>query len=145
MEENLNDFPVLSTDLLQSGIDIKAFVNVCNRYLVDKQFVYHDNSVEIEIILTKNNRPITLEKLSAGEKQIISIFSRLYLTVSPKNIVIFDEPELSISIEWQQMLLPDVVNCPQCQGIIAATHSPFIFNNDLNVKTVDLNEYIEDI
>jgi predicted ATP-binding protein involved in virulence len=146
MKANLNDFLASPNDLFfQEAMNLKPFIKVCNRYLVDKQLVYYDNSSELEMVLTKNNRPITLEKLSFGEKQIISIFSKLYLTVSSKNIVIFDEPELSISMEWQKMLLPDVLNSPQCQGVIAATHSPFIFNNDLNVNTVDLNEYIEDI
>ena len=124
---------------------IKAFINVCNRYLIDKQFVYNDKQVEIDIVLTKNYNPITLEQLSSGEKQIVSIFSKLYLGSSPKNIVIFDEPELSISMEWQKMLLPDVLESPQCHGVIAATHSPFIFDNDLITYTVALNEYIEEI
>jgi len=124
---------------------IKAFINVCNPYLFDKQFVYNDKQIKIELVLTKNDRPITLEKLSSGEKQIVSIFSKLYLVSSKKNIVIFDEPELSISMEWQKRLLPDVLESPQCHGVIAATHSPFIFDNDLNVYTVALNEYIEEI
>jgi predicted ATPase len=124
---------------------IKAFIKVCNRYLFDKLFFYNDKQVEIDIVLTKNDRPITLEKLSSGEKKIVSIFSKLYLGSSQKNIVIFDEPELSISMEWQKMLLHDVLESPQCHGVIAATHSPFIFDNDLNVYTVALNEYIEEI
>lgn len=124
---------------------IKAFMNVCNRYLFDKQFVYNDKQIETEIILTKNDRPIMLEKLSSGEKQIVSIFSKLYLGSSQKNVVLFDEPELSISMEWQKMLLPDVLKSPQCHGVIAATHSPFIFENDLITYTVALNEYIEEI
>jgi predicted ATPase len=124
---------------------IKAFINVCNPYFFNKRFVYNDKQIEIEIVLTKNDRTITLEKLSSGEKQIVSIFSKLYLGSSQKNVVLFDEPELSISMEWQKMLLPDVLKSPQCHGIIAATHSPFIFDNDLNVYTVALNEYIEEI
>ena len=43
------------------------------------------------------------------------------------------------------MLLPDVLNSPQCHGVIAATHSPFIFDNNLITCTVALNEYIEEI
>jgi hypothetical protein len=48
-------------------------------------------------------------------------------------------------MEWQKMLLPDVLKSPQCHDVIAATHSPFIFYKDLNVYTVALNEYIEEI
>ncbi len=124
---------------------ITAFITVCNQYFVDKKLVYHDKPVEIEIVLTKNNRPITLEKLSSGEKQIVSLFSKLYLDSLQKSIVLLDEPELSISMEWQKRLLPDILDSPQCHGVIAATHSPFIFNNELNAYTVALNEYIEEI
>jgi len=124
---------------------IKDFITVCNRYLFDKKLVYNDKPIKIELLLTKNDRPITLDKLSSGEKQIVSLFSKLYLGSSQKNVVLFDEPELSISMEWQKMLLPDVLESPQCHGVIAATHSPFIFDNDLNAYTVALNEYIEEI
>lgn len=48
---------------------------------------------------------IDLIQLSSGEKQIVSIFSKLYLESDEKSIIIIDEPELSLSLEWQKMLL----------------------------------------
>ena len=75
-------------------------------------------------------RKITLDALSSGEKQMISLFAKLYLYPKRK-IVLVDEPELSLSIDWQRGILVDVMLAPQCEQIIAITHSPFVFDNSL--------------
>lgn len=61
---------------------------------------------------------------------MISLFGRLYLYEREK-IVLVDEPELSLSIGWQQQILVDFINAPSCRQVIAITHSPFVFDNDL--------------
>lgn len=125
---------------------IKEFVNVANRYLVDKEFSYDENKVEINIVNKRTRNFVSLDKLSSGEKQLISILSKLYLEETEKYAVIFDEPELSLSIEWQETLLPDILNSKKCSFLLAATHSPFIFNNELDLFTGSLDvDFREDI
>ena len=86
---------------------------------------------------------LALSKLSSGEKQIISIFSKIYLSESDRRfIVLFDEPELSLSMLWQRQLLPDIINFNKCDFLLAVTHSPFIFDNELDQYAVGLNEYV---
>jgi len=85
---------------------IKEFTGVCKRYLVDKEVIYNESTVEIGVYNKYNGKPIELSKLSSGEKQIISLFSRLYLEKREPVALLFDEPELSLSIEWQRLLLP---------------------------------------
>lgn len=77
--------------------------------------------------------------LSSGEKQIVSLFSHLYLSGQKNSFVIIDEPELSLSVPWQKRLLPDILN--KCNGFIAVTHSPFIFDNELRTYVHSLEEY----
>ena len=48
-------------------------------------------------------------------------------------LVLIDEPELSLSVPWQTKLISDMEKGACCGGIIAVTHSPFIFDN----KAVD--------
>ncbi|MEZ9352539.1 AAA family ATPase [Vibrio splendidus] len=116
---------------------IKEFVETVNKYLVSKRFVYDESKVEIKIVNFKNE--ITLDKLSSGEKQLVAIFSKLYLEDNETTYaVLFDEPELSLSMEWQMSLLPDIVNSNRCGFLLAATHSPFIFNNELDHLTDNL-------
>ncbi|SNB54140.1 AAA ATPase domain-containing protein [Marinobacter sp. es.042] len=123
---------------------IKEFVKVANSYLVDKKFLYDENKVEIKIINKRNDSSVGLEKLSSGEKQLVSIFSKLYLEQSEKYAVIFDEPELSLSIEWQETLLTDILKSNKCSFLLAATHSPFVFDNELDDLTGSLKiEYKE--
>ena len=85
-----------------------------------------------------------MESLSSGEKQIISIFSKLYLEIKKSCVILIDEPELSISMEWQRTLLPDILNSPKCLFLMAATHSPFIFDNALDIYAVALDEYVKE-
>ncbi|MED5613329.1 AAA family ATPase [Janthinobacterium sp. P210005] len=123
---------------------IQAFVEVCNRYLGDKKLVYNESLVSVKIVRRKNNRDVDIENLSSGEKQIISLFCSLYLKKEENFAIFFDEPELSLSMEWQKTLLPDVVNSGRCAFLFATTHSPFIFENQLSRYTVDLSHYIRE-
>ncbi|MBO6024705.1 MAG: AAA family ATPase [Bacteroidales bacterium] len=125
---------------------IKQFVKTCNNYLCDKEFSYDESAVDLKLH-RKNNaiKPENLEliQLSSGEKQIVSIFSQLYLEPDKKYIVLFDEPELSLSIYWQEKLLPDMLDSGRCVFMLAVTHSPFIFNNDLKANVAGLKEFMK--
>lgn len=107
---------------------ITNFIYVCNKYLVGKSFIYDSVATSVHVEKTNSQR-ISLSMLSSGEKQLISIFARLYL--SPKKPVIFiiDEPELSLSITWQKEFLVDLYKSGNIALLISATHSPFIFDN----------------
>ena len=124
---------------------IRAFTSVSNKYLIDKKIVYDESNVTIKIIRKKNGKTVDIENLSSGEQQIISLFASLYLQKSNDLAIFFDEPEISLSIEWQRTLLPDIVNSGKCKFLFSTTHSPFIFDNNLQANTVDLAEYIEEL
>jgi len=125
---------------------IILFRDVCNKYLINKQVFYDESGINIFIKSDFTGEKIQLKHLSSGEKQIISIFSKIYLSEENKKfIVLFDEPELSLSITWQKQLLPDIINSKKCEFLLAVTHSPFIFDNELDTYAVGLNEYIKPI
>lgn len=133
----------------QRAIDnsIENFISVCNKYLKfsQKQISYEASEVEFYLQIRDKNRvklSDILSKLSSGEKQIISLFTKIYLSEYTSFIVLFDEPELSLSIFWQKLLLPDIVNSNRCKLLLSVTHSPFIFDNDLESKAIGLNQYI---
>jgi predicted ATP-binding protein involved in virulence len=127
---------------------IKRFRDICNKYLVNKKLVYDESKIEIFIKVDNSTEgsSLDLSDLSSGEKQIISIFSKVYLSKpEEKYIVLFDEPELSLSIFWQENLLPDIIDSGKCEFLFAVTHSPFIFNNKLDKYATSLNEYFSPI
>lgn len=121
---------------------IKDFARVCNKYLVEKEIIYNESDVEIGIFQKWNKKPVALAKLSSGEKQIISLFSRLYLEPGKPLALLFDEPELSLSIEWQRMLIPDIVASGRCKFLLATTHSPFVFENEFDENAYDLSRFV---
>lgn len=136
----------------------ESFVENCNKYLsahdssTDIQGAAEDDekilkldraSLDVSVWRKRASRQILLDALSSGEKQMISLFARLYLYPKEK-IVLVDEPELSLSIDWQRKILPDILNASQCRQVIAITHSPFIFDNELDMYATALQLTISD-
>lgn len=124
---------------------INGFVNTCNKYLNDKKFRYNPSNLTLKIYMddsTEDQEPVKLTQLSSGEKQIVSLFSKLYLESDEKSIVIIDEPELSLSIKWQQMLLPDIMRSQNCKFLLTVTHSPFIFENEFDMDAREIRAHM---
>lgn len=124
---------------------ILEYFNLCNKYLNNKELVYKEDEFRYEIILKDDDtNKITLSDLSAGEKQIVLMFAYLYLlnTNNEKIMFIIDEPELSLSLTWQKDFLVDISNSPKCYGLVSATHSPFIFKNELIEYVAYLGDYV---
>ena len=85
---------------------------------------------------------IKFQDLSSGEKQIVSLFGHLYLDENDSAFVFIDEPELSLSVDWQKTLLPDIASSPKFCGLLATTHSPFVFDNNLESVVHGINEFL---
>lgn len=128
---------------------IKRFRDVCNGYLKEKQFVYDESRVDLKIyrktddktFRLKDENVVDLNNLSSGEKQIVSLFAQIYLDIDKKFVMLLDEPELSLSIYWQEKLLSDIYNSGRCEFLLAVTHSPFIFRNEMKEYVVGLQEF----
>lgn len=132
-----------SADISAQEVEVSAFVEVCNAYLKPgKVMLYDDTKFTIEI-QDDRGKPIDLSMLSSGEKQVISIFSHLYLDDTDNQIVIIDEPELSLSVPWQKRFLTDILDSNHCSFIFSVTHSPFIYQNRLESSAVDLRRRTE--
>lgn len=115
---------------------IEAFVSVINTYwkndFDEKSFIFDKESVTTKVKNSFTGDNLPLNSLSSGEKQIVSVFARLYLSGDTHFIVLIDEPELSLSMDWQKKFLPDIFKSPSCEQLIAITHSPFVFDNELD-------------
>lgn len=133
--------------LRQSESNVRQFVDICNKYLssTGKQVIFDNTDFKLSVIGpgvevgVQSN--IALKVLSSGEKQIVSLFSHVLLSGIDKVFVLIDEPELSLSVPWQKTFLPDIFATSQCSGLIAVTHSPFIFQNEFDPYAHALNEF----
>lgn len=116
---------------------VTKFKDLCNNYLFGKSVEYNNKSYHLSVKLD-DNQTVDLKDLSSGEKQIVSLFCHLHLATKEKCIVIIDEPELSLSIDWQLTFLPDIIASEHCSFLASVTHSPFITDNELDPYTADL-------
>lgn len=83
---------------------------------------------------------IQLEHLSSGEKQMLLILTTVFLQEEKPNILLMDEPEISLHISWQDKLVGLIRELnPNCQ-LILTTHSPNIFVNGWEDKIVFLQD-----
>lgn len=72
------------------------------------------------------NNAISSDKLSAGEKQMLSFLC--YNAFTNNNCIFIDEPELSLHPDWQRTFVPTLLNQGNSNQFFMATHSPFIFS-----------------
>ena len=86
---------------------------------------YKGIRVSEEIILGVEDGAIEADKLSAGEKQLLSFLC--YNTFSENTAIFIDEPELSLHVDWQRRLLPTLLEQETGSQFFVATHSPFIY------------------
>jgi len=126
---------------------VRRLVDLCNSYLTGKHLFFDPLQFELRFVLeaTSNNkkpRPLPPDALSSGEKQIVSLFTHIYLSGRGRYLVIIDEPELSISVEWQRRFLQDIISTELCIGLVAVTHSPFVFENNLSKYAHSMAEFI---
>ncbi|MEP6757181.1 MAG: AAA family ATPase, partial [Chthonomonadales bacterium] len=131
-------------DLQSHEKRIATFCNICSEYIRDKEFVYDSTKFSFSIRPTfeiHGEDSIQLSDLSSGEKQVVSLFSHLYLSGQSSYFVLIDEPELSLSVPWQKRFLVDIKDGGFCAGLIAVTHSPFIYDNELRVYAHGLGEF----
>ncbi|MDE6578408.1 MAG: ATP-binding protein [Muribaculaceae bacterium] len=129
-------------------VKLKEFKKAVNAFLYDKCFRYDESHIKFDLYFNNDSsysKPISLDKLSSGEKQLIALLATAYLADKKRVVFIIDEPELSLSLTWQRILLPSLNAAPNTAMIIAATHSPFIFDNELREFTLGGVEYATSI
>lgn len=69
---------------------------------------------------------VNSDALSAGEKQMLSFIA--YNAFYKNAVVIIDEPELSLHVDWQRQLFPTLLAQQASNQFVIATHSPFIYS-----------------
>lgn len=131
-------------ELEEKEAKIVNLCRICNDYMVGKEFKYDTSTFQFSIRAKGADdagSDIKLHHLSSGEKQIVSLFSHLYLSGGKKYFVLIDEPELSLSVPWQRKFLLDIRRADFCTGLVAVTHSPFIYDNALKKYAHGLGEF----
>lgn len=105
-------------ELFKSILDDKKFLN--------KSIIINGtNGIEFK---SKNGDNVPIQSLSSGEQQEVVIAYELIFRSGNNQLVMIDEPELSLHVTWQQKFLDDITKISELASLdfIIATHSPSI-------------------
>lgn len=123
--ETVREFNSKSEQLLNR---FQSFVECINRFFADSH-----KKIEIDPLgAIKVHRPdgteVPLEALSSGERQLLVMFGHVFFSSfgNRSNAFVIDEPELSLHLRWQEVLLQEMMDSSSRAQIIIATHSPEI-------------------
>lgn len=83
----------------------------------------------------KDGRIIPVQKLSSGEQQEIVMLYQLLFKSQKNQIVLIDEPEISLHVAWQRSFINDLKRISSLTGVkfLVATHSPDIIDSNWNL------------
>lgn len=93
-----------------------------------KRLIINEDEVYIHAGIDKEGKEKrhSLEDLSSGERNLLSIFTTLLIEGRKHQFIIIDEPEISLSLNWQRIFLPLIHRFSRDTQIIVASHSPSI-------------------
>ena len=90
------------------------------------------------IVAGERGDSLPSDSLSSGEQHELILHYDLLFRVAPNTVVLLDEPELSLHLEWQTRFLSDLMAIVQLSSFdaLVATHSPSIVGerDDLMVE-----------
>ncbi|ACK69315.1 putative excinuclease ATPase subunit [Gloeothece citriformis PCC 7424] len=109
--------------------------------IINDHFTYKNIRIDQKkgfIFTTNNGYNLSPTELSSGEQNELIMLCELLFKTQPNSLILIDEPEISLHVEWQVHYLEDLqkiiklINC----DILMATHSPDIINDrwDLTVQ-----------
>jgi predicted ATP-binding protein involved in virulence len=103
----------------------KIFIDILTKLFSDTEKNFDEK--EFHFLKPGMQTPISPVNLSSGEKQILIILLKILLQDRKEYVLLMDEPEISLHIDWQRLLIEHIrqIN-PNCQ-IITTTHSPTIY------------------
>lgn len=115
------------------------FINAINKFYTNKNLSF--NLSKGFSIRHKSGEKLRLEMLSSGEKQLLLLFINTITATDQATIFIIDEPEISLNITWQRMLLKTLLKFSSKNFVqfIIATHSIELLAPNVNnvVKLVE--------
>ena len=108
---------------------INKYLNSANRFLDGKQLVlrkiHPSQAPVLQVQFHGDKLYSNIQALSSGERQIVTLLYSV-THMSGQRVVLIDEPEISLHIDWQSLLIPEMVAQLQDLQIITCTHSPMI-------------------
>jgi predicted ATP-binding protein involved in virulence len=127
--------------------DLSERIEIFKR-IINERFSYKEININKDkgFTFTSNGKSLSPMNLSSGEQHELVIIYGLLFKVEPNSLILIDEPELSLHIEWQIQFIKDLEEITKIASldILIATHSPDLINDrwDLTVELKGTNERV---
>lgn len=95
---------------------------------------------ENEIRFSQIGETLLPYKLSSGEKQILAILLTVLVEDQQPYVLLMDEPEVSLHIEWQKQLIDLILELNPNVQIILTTHSPAVIMSGWMDKVTEVSD-----
>lgn len=96
-----------------------------------------------EILFSQYGETLQPYMLSSGEKQMLVILLTALVQENRPGVMLMDEPEISLHIEWQQRLITLIRTLNPNTQIILCTHSPAIIMDGWMDAVTEIGEITE--
>lgn len=120
---------------------IKLFTNIINKRFKHKTLeIKKSKGFIFKSKIKKDSKgefqEISPMKLSSGEKNELILFYELIFKSKPGDMILIDEPELSLHISWQNKFINDLKDVTSMNkvSIVIATHSPDIIDENWELR-----------
>lgn len=124
---------------------IRRYLNVVNKFFRESgKRLSFDSNYELGFTIddlsdgndVNMSAPRSLKELSSGERQILIILTYLAFVSGKDSVFVIDEPELSLHLVWQRLLVEAVTQLrPHGCQVVLATHAPEIAGRALEKIT----------
>ena len=101
-----------------------------------KQIVRTEN----EIRFSQIGETLLPYKLSSGEKQMLAILLTVLVEDQQPYVLLMDEPEVSLHIEWQKQLIDLILELNPNVQVILTTHSPAVIMSGWMDKVTEVSD-----
>lgn len=110
---------------------IETFLNSVNQFLespkrlkVESAVSAHREFYRERVAVDTGVRRMPLQGLSSGERQVVTLlFSATHMS-SGDGMLLIDEPELSLHLSWQRILLRELMAQSGERQVVVCTHAP---------------------
>ena len=102
--------------------------------IINERFTFKSFEVDAEIglrFVSDLGKQIDCRNMSSGEQHLIILYYQLIFETRPDTLVMIDEPELSMHVDWQENFLNDMQQIVELNqfDLLIATHSPTLIDD----------------
>lgn len=140
LERLLELFKTIEEKKKKTFTSFKSFEEILNSFFSEnRKKIQITSTGELKIESLINRNKLDIYNLSSGEKQLVTLFGYLIFDTRKEKIILIDEPELSLHIDWQMKFTESLMNLDSEKQYFLATHSPEIIG-DYDNKCIWIGE-----